>query len=102
MPRRSNVLFADPGIDAFLILNCPTALAEPEEMRARGRSTAPPQRHAAALRGRNIFTAWLGEHSAAAARRRFSAARIPTYETPEAAVSGFLHRVSYQRNQSAR
>src|SRR6266700_2593535 len=34
------------------------------------------------------------------ARRRFNAARIPTYDTPEAAVSGFLHRVRYQRNQA--
>ena len=32
--------------------------------------------------------------------RRFNAARIPTYETPEAAVTGFLHRVRYQRNQA--
>ena len=52
------------------------------------------------LSGRNIFTAWLGEHSAAAARRHFSAARIPTYDTPEAAVAGFLHRVRYQHNRA--
>jgi hypothetical protein len=35
------------------------------------------------LHGRNIFTAWLGEHSAAAARRRFGAANIATYDTPD-------------------
>ena len=52
------------------------------------------------MRGRNIFTAWLGEYSAAAARHLFSAARIPTYDTPEAGVSGFLHRVNYQRNRA--
>src|SRR5712691_779788 len=93
------VLVTDGGIDAFLILNCPTALAEPEEG-ARAviemLTAAPSDR----LRGRNIFTAWLGEYSAAAARHRFNAARIPTYDTPEAAVSGFLHRVRYQRNQT--
>lgn len=91
-------LFADHGIDAFLILNCPTALAVPEEA-ARAvidtAATAPQDM----LSGRNIFTAWLGEHSAAAARRLFSAARIPTYDSPEAAVSGFLHRVRYQHNR---
>jgi acetyltransferase len=92
-------LLADRGIDAFLILNCPTALAEPEETaRAVIASVAAAPRDA--LRGRNIFTAWLGEQSAAAARRRFSAAHIPTYDTPEAAVSGFLHRVRYQRNRA--
>jgi acetyltransferase len=92
------VLFADPGIDAFLVLHCPTALTEPEQV-----AQAVVERAVAgrlALRGRNIFTAWLGEHSAAAARRRFSAAGIPTYETPEAGVSAFLHRVKYQRNRA--
>jgi acetyltransferase len=92
-------LLADRGVDAFLILNCPTALAEPDVL-ARAVvdsvAAAPPD----ALRGRNIFTAWLGEQAAAAARRRFSAAHIPTYESPEAAVSGFLHRVRYQRNRA--
>src|SRR5689334_18708318 len=53
----------------------------------------------ATLRGRNVITAWLGEHSAKAARQRFADARIATYETPDSAVSGFLHRVHYRRNQ---
>lgn len=39
------------------------------------------------------------EQSAAEARRCFNTARIPTYDTPEAAVAGFLHRVRYQHNQ---
>jgi acetyltransferase len=93
------ILLGDPGIDAFLILNCPTALAEPEDT---GRAIVGAVRAATPeeLRGRNVFTSWLGEYSAAAARRRFAAARIPTYDTPEAAVTGFLHRVRYQRNQA--
>src|SRR5262249_33985622 len=52
------------------------------------------------LRNRNLFTAWLGEHSVAPARRRFAEAHIPTYDTPEAAAAGFLHRVRYQRHQA--
>jgi acetyltransferase len=91
-------VFADPGTDAFLVLNCPTALALPEEAACAVIHTIT-KRHAA-LVGRNVFTAWLGEHSAAAARQRFAEAHIPTYETPEAAVAGFLHRVLYQRNQT--
>ena len=92
-------LLADRGIDAFLILNCPTALAAPEEA-ARAVIDTAAAASPDLLRGRNLFTAWLGEHSAAAARRRFGAARIPTYDTPEAAVSGFLHRVRYQHNRA--
>ena len=92
-------LFADRDVDAFLILNCPTALGEPEEAACAVIDSIGEMPHDL-LCGRNIFTAWLGEHSAAAARRRFDAAHIATYDTPEAAVSGFLHRVRYQRNQA--
>jgi acetyltransferase len=93
------VLLGDPGIDSLLILNCPTGLAEPaaaaDAVIATLAAAAPDLR-----RGRNILTAWLGGDMAAAARRRFNAARMASYETPEAAVSGFFHRVEYQRNQA--
>jgi acetyltransferase len=91
-------LFGDPGVDAFLVLNCPTALAAPEDAARAVIDTAAA--HQSELHGRNLFTAWLGAHSATAARRRFAEARIPSYETPEAAVAGFLHRVHYERNQA--
>jgi acetyltransferase len=92
-------LIADRGVDAFLVLNCPTAFAEPEAA-ARAVIAMFAAASPDVLRGRNVFTAWLGEASAAAARRRFAGARIAGYETPEAAVSGFFHRVEYQRNQA--
>ncbi len=53
----------------------------------------------AMLRGRNIITAWLGEHSTRAARQLFAKARIATYETPDSAVNGFMFRVRHRRNQ---
>jgi acetyltransferase len=87
-------LIRDPDVDAVLVLNCPTALAEPQEAAAAVIDTiaaAKPE----ALRGRNIITAWLGEHSAHAARQRFANARIASYETPDSAVAGFMHRVCY-------
>src|SRR5205814_5762068 len=80
------------------VLNCPPALASPEEAARAVIDTIAANQ--SSLKGRNVFTAWLGEHSAAAARRRFAQARIPTYEAPEAAVAGFLQRVRYQRNQA--
>jgi acetyltransferase len=91
-------LLRDPEVDAILVLNCPTALAQPEEA-ARAVIDAVAAAEPATLRGRNVITAWLGEHSAKAARQRFADARIATYETPDSAVSGFLHRVHYRRNQ---
>ena len=92
-------LFADDGIDAVLALNCPTAIASPEEA-AQGLIDAIGNLPPGARHGRNIFTAWLGAQSAAPARRRFNAARLATYDTPDEAVTGFLHRVRYQRNQA--
>jgi acetyltransferase len=46
-----------------------------------------------------VITAWLGEHSARAARQLFAAARIATYDTPDNAVGGFMHRVHHRHNQ---
>jgi acetyltransferase len=92
-------VFADDGVDAVLVLNCPTALAGPEDA-ARAVIDRVAAMPASARHGRNIFTAWLGEQSAGAARKLFNAARLPTYDTPDEAVTGFLHRVRYQRNQA--
>ena len=92
------VLLDDPAADAILVLNCPTALAEPAEAAQAVIDTlaaAPP----ASMLGRNLITAWLGDSAAAAARQRFAAARIATYETPDNAVRGFMDRVRYRRNQ---
>jgi acetyltransferase len=91
-------LIGDPDVDAILVLNCPTALAEPEDA-ARAVIDTVAAAGPAPLRGRNVITAWLGEHSARAARQLFANARIATYETPDSAVTGFLHRVHHRRNQ---
>jgi acetyltransferase len=91
-------LIRDPEVDAILVLNCPTGLAQPSEA-ARAVTEAIEMAEPEALRGRNIITAWLGEHSARAARQLFAEARIATYETPDSAVTGFLHRVHYRCNQ---
>src|SRR5581483_9148583 len=89
-------LLADETIDAVLVLNCPTALAQPAEAAAAAIGAinrAAPQRP-----GQNVFAAWLGEHSAREARRLFAEARIACYDTPDAAIGGFMHRVRYRRN----
>jgi acetyltransferase len=92
-------LFADTGVDAILALNCPTALTTPGAA-AQAVIDTLAALPAATRRGRNLLTAWLGAQSAAAARALFNAAHIPTYETPEDAVTALLHRVRYQRNQA--
>ncbi len=91
-------LIGDPDLDTILVLNCPTALAPPEEA-ARAVIDAVAAAEPGALRARNVITAWLGEHSAAAARRRFAKAGIAAYETPDRAISGFMHRVRYRHHR---
>jgi len=88
----------DPNTDAVLVLNCPTAIADSREAAratlevvegARGRGRMPP-----------LLASWIGEGPAAEARRLFAAAKIPSFETPEQAVRGFMHLVRYRRHQS--
>lgn len=88
----------DPGTDAVLVLNCPTAIADSRDAAcatldvlqgAAGKRRLPP-----------ILTNWLGDGAAAEARRLFAAARVPSFETPEQAVRGFMHLVRYRRHQA--
>ncbi|TCT06903.1 bifunctional acetate--CoA ligase family protein/GNAT family N-acetyltransferase [Aquabacter spiritensis] len=89
-----SALLGDPGTDAVLVLNCPTAVADSTEAAdavidtLRTRPGAP------------VLTCWLGETAVAEARRRFAARRVPTYETPDEAVRAFIHLAAYRRNQA--
>lgn len=86
------VLLGDRNSDAFLVMNCPVAVADS----GAAAETVAAQ---AARAGRPVFTAWLGEAAAESARRTFAEAQIPTYESPERAVRGFMHLVRYRRGQ---
>lgn len=89
-------LLADPNTDAVLVLNCPTAVASNIE-------AAKAVAEAAAEGGaeRPVLASWIGEATAADAKRFFAARRIPAYDTPAAAVRGFMHMVRHRRNQDA-
>ena len=89
-----SALLADDENDAVLVMNCPTALAGSAET-AQAVIDAVEK---TVTKPRNVFTVWLGEQSAAAARALFSRARIPTYDTPDSAIRGFMHGVQYRRN----
>lgn len=49
--------------------------------------------------GINVLSCWLGGVSVAPARQVFAQAGLPTYDTPEQAVHGFMQMVQYRRNQ---
>lgn len=85
-------LLQDPGSDAVVVLNCPTAVAS---------SFEAAQAVAEVVRGtkRPVITAWIGGDQAEKGRELFSARRVPTFDTPEQAIRGFMHLVRYRRNQ---
>ncbi len=93
-----DAVFADDSSDAVLVMNCPTALAS-SEAAAEVIVEANKRRNAERKRAKPLLTNWLGDGAAAASRKRFAAAGIPTFETPDAAVSGFMQLVHYKRAQ---
>jgi acetyltransferase len=88
----AGILRDDPNVDALLVLNCPTAIAD---------AVAAADAVIGAVAGNPlcVMTSWIGEATAGEARRHFTAAGIPTYETPEAAVGAFGHVAAYRRNR---
>lgn len=85
---------ADPGVDAVLVLNCPTALTSSDDVAATVVAADVANGH-----GKTLITNWLGADAAASARARFNEASIPTFETPTAAVEGFMQLVRHKRGQ---
>lgn len=87
-------LLEAPEADAVLAIHCPTAVAS-------GYEAAQAVVRAASGRRGALLANWLGSQEAAPARALFADARIPSYETPEKAVRGFMHLVRYRRAQAA-
>ncbi len=86
-------LLAAPDVDAILALNCPTAIASSVE-------AAEAVVEIAAGARVPILASWLGgTENALAARARFADAQIPSFDTPDKAVRGFMHLVRYRRAQ---
>ncbi len=86
------LLLADSGIDAVLVLNTPTAVAD---------STAAARIVAEQLTNSHtpVLTCWLGTSSSSTARKTFFDRGIPSYNTPDEAVRAFMHMVRYDLNQ---
>jgi acetyltransferase len=85
-------LLEDPGIDAVLVLNCPTAIASSTEAAEAVVETLKDSR-------KTVLTSWIGGEAIEPARRLFAAKAIPTYTTPGQAVHALMHMVTFHRNQ---
>ena len=92
-----DVLIADRDLDGILVINCPTALQPPVGSARAVIETA--RAHQSDLAGRNLYGNWIGDYAAAPARALFAEAKLASYNTPDAAIRGFMNRVDYRRNQ---
>ncbi|MCD9543280.1 GNAT family N-acetyltransferase [Photobacterium carnosum] len=91
-----NILLDSDDFDALLIMHSPSAIANSTHTAKIVIDTL--HQHSRSQRF-NILTNWSGENEATDARILFTQARLPTYRTPESAISAFMHLVEYRRNQ---
>jgi acetyltransferase len=87
------LLLRDPDTDAVLVVHAPTATVDSADV---ARAIAPLAKGAS----RNVLSCWLGGDAVVAAREIASTAGMPTFDTPEDAVAGFLQIVHYRQNQN--
>lgn len=88
------ILLAAPEVDGVLFMHAPTAIVPAYDIAA---ACLP----LVAQRGKTVLACWLGAPSVASARAAFSAAGVPCFDTPERAVTAWLHLAAYARNQAA-
>lgn len=91
---------ADPGVDALLVMNCPTALADPSQAAAAIASEADH----GLINGKPVLACWLGQQAAEPARNILRTAGIGDFETPARAAEAvsLLTRWSALRTQLQR
>ncbi len=94
-----DAVLADPGVDAVLAINCPTALNEPADL-ARAVAASVLAREQAPEKP--VLACWLGDTSRQAAEPILAAANIATFATPDSAVSAFGHLLAARRAHAAR
>ncbi|WMY75366.1 protein lysine acetyltransferase [Buttiauxella selenatireducens] len=94
--RAVEILLDCQDFDALMIIHAPSAAAPGTES-----ATALIELLRQHPRSKYItlITNWCGEFSSQESRRLFSEAGLPTYRTPEGAVTAFMHMVEYRRNQ---
>jgi acetyltransferase len=87
-----DICLKDPDIDGVLVILTPQAMTRPLEV-------AEAVIEAADQHQKPIVTSWMGGPQVEPARQAFRSAKIPTFNTPEAAVDAFHYLASYKANQ---
>ncbi|KRA64950.1 CoA-binding protein [Caulobacter sp. Root656] len=94
-----DAVLADAGVDAVLVMNCPTALSEPGDI-ARGVAAS-----VVAARGRGVrkpvIGCWLGDANQETAGPILGAAGVPMFGTPDAAARAFGRLLGARRAKAS-
>jgi len=85
------ICFNEKNADGFLVIYTPIGAARPAE-------TAEILAEASRMVDRPLLTSWLGEEDVREARSILQRSGIPTYSTPEEAISTFMYMYQYARN----
>jgi acetyltransferase len=93
--RALEILAGQTESDGLLVMNCPTGVADSMDA---ARATVKAKERWPRL---PIIGCWMGAASTAEPREMLSRAGIPNCETPDEAVTAFLHLAEYNRNQKA-
>ncbi len=91
---------ADPGVDAILVMNCPTGIADPVAAATAVANIAD----GGTLGGKPILACWLGKKAAEPARMILQGAGVGSFDTPSDAAEAvaLLTRWSELRRQLER
>lgn len=92
-------LLGDPGTDAVLVINCPTAVASSLEAAKSVIATSNAASHIY-RRKKPVLANWLGENSARDAHQLLADASIANFRTPGEAIHGYMQLVTYTRAQA--
>lgn len=87
-----DICLQDPDVDGVLVILTPQAMTRPLEV-------AEAVVKAADHNDKPIVASWMGGAQVNPARLAFRRAKIPTFNTPEAAVDAFHYLASYRSNQ---
>jgi acetyltransferase len=88
------VLLADPGNDAILVMNVQTAIARADEIAATVVGVVQKYRAPQRMSPKPVLAAWIGADQKIS--DLLSGAGIPNYPTEDDAVRGFMHLVRHR------
>jgi acetyltransferase len=88
------ILLADPGNDAVLVMNVQTAIARADEIAATVVDIVQKHRASHRMSPKPVLAAWVGSEPAVG--DLLSGAGIPNYPTEDDAVRGFMYMVRYR------